>query len=176
MRWLGLLPAAFLAVAAVVYVRAGTPGTLLWVCNVSNGLLAISMLAAWPRGIWIASLWLLAGVPLWLMDGFLGEGFQTHSFLTHFAAAAVGLVALRRLPRQRGVWWQAVAYAVSLQLPARLLTPPEENVNVAFTAYHSLSHVVPFAASFVLNILVFLVAMRGLEAILVRVYRSPRHT
>lgn len=168
-RLLGLLPLAILGLAVAVNLHDGTPSTILWICNVCNGLLGVSLLLAWPRGIWIATLWLLAGLPLWLLDGFLTSRFEVHSFFTHFVTPALGLYALRRVPRPRHLWWQAVLFGIGLQLVSRALTPPSENVNLAFTSYHSLQGALPgFATSWIIHLLGFTALMLGLQLLLTR--------
>jgi hypothetical protein len=176
-RALALFPASFFLLALVVNLRAGTLHNLVWVCNVMNVALAASLALAWPRGIWLATLWLVVGSPLWLWDAFETGVFEAHSFLTHVAATGVGLVALRRIPRPRHLWWQAVLVGIALQLAARALTTPEHNVNVAFAAYAPLARALPaLAAWFPLaaaaNVAVFGATMLALEALLARVSRS----
>ena len=179
-RALALLPASFFALAAVVNALDGTLFSLVWVCNAMNLLLAASIATRWPRGIWLATLWLLPGVPLWLLDVVAGSSLRPHSFFTHVAAAAVGVTALRRTPHPTGgVWWQAVALAVALQLVARAITPPGENVNLAFAAHASVAAAFPrladptwFPVVWAVNVGVFLLLMLLLERALAA-FTSP---
>jgi hypothetical protein len=177
MRLLALLPLAFFAFTAAHNVRAGTPHMLFWVCNVSNILLAVALAARWPRGIWIATLWVLSGTPLWILDAWLTRSFTVHSFFTHIVAAVIGILVLRRLPppAPRGLWWQAVLFGLGCQLLARLFTPAEANVNIAFATYHSMSHVLPgFAAGWLFSLTSFIVAMIALEIALRRIASPSR--
>jgi hypothetical protein len=173
-RALGLLPAAFFAAAAAHNLAAGTPQMLLWVCNLANVLLAVGLAAAWPLAIWIATLWLLLGVPLWGMDAIVSGELLAHSFFTHVAAAVVGVLALRRTPRpQRALWWRAVLFGIGGQLAARLLSAPADNINVAFAPYHALAGVFPpFPAGWALNIAAFALLMAALEFAAKSTYRN----
>ena len=173
-RVLALLPFSFFLLAAFVNARAGTLHNLFWVCNVMNLVLAASLAARWPRGIWIATLWLLTGTPLWLWDAILTNVFDVHSFLTHVAAAGLGVWALFRTPRPRHLWWQAVLAAIALQLVTRALTPPETNVNVAFAAYGPVARALPglaawYPLAWAVNIATFCVTMLVLDTALARI-------
>lgn len=176
-RVLALLPASFVTLAAIMNARMGTLHDLVWVCNAMNVALAISLAAGSARGIWISTMWLCVGTPLWIVDAWTNHDFMFHSFLTHFAATGVGLYALRFTPRPRHIWWQAALAGIGLQLLSRALTAPEHNINVAWGLYTPLREVLPaLAANFplaeALNIAAFCVTMIALTIVLGRVPRS----
>ena len=174
MRALGLLPAVFFAITAVHNVRAGTPHMLFWICNVSNVLMAVSLAARWPRGVWISTLWVITGTPLWILDASLTHAFSVHSFFTHVVAGVIGVLVLRKMPAPRGVWWQAVLFAIGCQVLARAFTPAEYNVNVAFGSYHSMARILPgFALGWLFNLAIFIVVMFALELVLRRIVSMP---
>lgn len=174
-RWIGLLPLGFLSLAVAVNARSGTPETLLWICNVSNALLAIAIFAAWPRGLWAATLWLIVGMPLWFIDSWANHTLAPHSFLTHIVSAALGVWAVRRVPAPEGIWWQSLIYGVSLCGLARLLTAPEANVNLAYRVPGPTTELMPsFAVSWVVHTAALGAALWGVQKVLGKLWLVVR--
>ena len=176
-RLLALFPASFFLLAALVNLRDGTLYNLVWVCNVMNVALAASLALAWARGIWIATLWILIGSPLWFLDASLTGVFDAHSFLTHVVAAGLGVWALFRTPHPRHLWWQALLVGFALQVITRQITPPEINVTIAFAAYAPIGRALPFltgsfAVAWAANIGAFAVMLFCLDTALARITKS----
>ena len=130
-RLLGLLPIAFFAVQAIHYWRYGGMGHLLWMCNVGNVLLGIGLLLSHRELIRAAAIWTIPGLVVWIVYVLLPSGFYFSTTLAHVGGFAVGLIALRRVGMDRFAWVYAFAWALFMQLAARVLTAPELNVNVA---------------------------------------------
>lgn len=130
-RLLGLLPIAFFAVQAIHYWRYGGMGHLLWMCNVGNVLLGIGLLLNHRELIRAAAIWTLPGFVVWIIYVLLPSGFYFSTTLAHVGGFAVGLIALRRVGMDRLAWIYAFAWYLLMQLAARVLAPPELNVNVA---------------------------------------------
>jgi len=109
-----------------------TPYDLFWVCNVAPVLLAIGCFTKNARLCAIATAWLSYGMPIWLLDLATGANMIGTSVFTHFGCLATVFLAIRRLGWPRRTWiLAALASFVPLAL-ARLLTPPEPNVMLAF--------------------------------------------
>lgn len=136
MKVLGVLAVVFWAIHAGNHVFfRHTAYDLFWVCNVAPVLLAIGCFTKNARLCAIATAWLSYGMPIWLLDLATGANMIGTSVFTHFGCLAVGLVAIRRLGWPRRTWiFAAAASMVPLAL-ARLFTPPEPNVMLAFRVH-----------------------------------------
>lgn len=135
-RTLGLLPIAFVCWA---YTNYDHPAHLLWMCNLCNLLVAVGLLTNNLRVIWLGTLWLILGFPLWIVDIFVKDQFYSHSFFTHAVTTFIGLWAIRGRPARPRTWMLAWVFGVSVQAICRLWTPPSENINVAHSTYAAFS-------------------------------------
>ena len=162
-RLLGFLPLAFFIAQVIHYWRFGGLGNLLWMCNVGNLLLAIGLFLDHRELIRAAAIWTIPGLVVWVRYVLLDYGFLFSSTLAHVGGIIVGLIALRRVGMDRTAWLYAFAWALFMQMTARLLTPPELNVNIShniqpgweryFTSYWKFWIVLTPAAALVLWIL-----------------------
>lgn len=130
-RLLGVLPLIFFMFQAIHYWRFGGLGHLLWMCNLGNVLLGIGLLLGHREMIRAAALWTIPGLGVWIYYVLLASGFYFSTTLAHVGGITVGLIALRRVRMDRHAWIYAFAWYLFTQLAARLLAPPELNVNVA---------------------------------------------
>jgi hypothetical protein len=128
---MGLLPLAFFAVQAIHYWRFGGMGHLLWMCNAGNVLLGIGLLLSHRELIRAAAIWTIPGLVVWILYVLLPSGFYFSTTLAHVGGFIVGLIVLRRVGMDRTAWIYAFAWFLFAQLAARLLAPPELNVNMA---------------------------------------------
>lgn len=128
---MGLLPLAFFAAQAIHYWRSGGMGHLLWMCNAGNILLGVGLLLSHRELIRAAAIWTIPGLVVWVIYVLLPSGFYFSTTLAHVGGFIVGLVALRRVGMDRTAWIYAFAWYLFAQLAARLIGPPELNVNVA---------------------------------------------
>jgi len=130
-RVLGLLPLVFFAVQTIHYWRFGGMGHLLWMCNLGNVLLGIGLLVGHRELIRAAAIWTIPGLVVWIIYVLLPSGFYFSTTLAHVGGFTVGVIALRRVGMDGRAWIYAFAWYLFTQLAARLLAPPELNVNVA---------------------------------------------
>jgi len=107
----------------------------LWACHVASLLAGIGILLRSATPVGIGVLWLLAGIPLWAVYLAIGGPFNPTSLLTHFGGLAVGCHGLKTMGVPRGLWWKAIAGLWVLLAIARLTSPPELNVNLAWHVY-----------------------------------------
>jgi len=132
---IGILPILFVAAATYHYIQSSTLFSLLWMCNICNITLALGILLQKPTLIWVSTLWLVWGIPLWILDVVAYKHFNPHALLTHIVAAVIGLYAIKRIPKPSTMWWKAVIFGASIQLLTRLVTPNNYNINVSNRPY-----------------------------------------
>jgi len=130
-RLMGLLPLAFFAVQTIHYWRFGGMGHLLWMCNLGNVLLGVGLLLGHRELIRAAAIWTIPGLVVWVIYVLLPSGLYFSTTLAHVGGFVVGLIALRRVGMDGRAWVYAFAWYLFAQLAARLIGPPELNVNVA---------------------------------------------
>lgn len=135
-RVLAVLPVAFIGWASTNHVHVTE---LLWLCNMSNLVLALGLVTDRPRLIWLATAWLVLGMPFWLLDVFVSHEFFWHAPFTHVVAPALGILVMRGRPPQPRTWMLAVAFGVALQAGCRWWTPQALNINISHTQYRGLS-------------------------------------
>lgn len=172
-RLFGALPIAFFAVTLASHARDDSAWTLLWMCNLCNLVLAAGLLLRRQRLIWLATIWLILGFPLWIWNTFLNNDFHLHSLFTHAVAPVMGLWAMRGQPALRGTWALAVLFGVAVQTLCRLVTPAELNINVSHATYKGLPGIfASYPVYAVFNIAVLAVALLAIEAALARVWAA----
>ncbi|MDV6028938.1 MAG: hypothetical protein F9B45_02275 [Phycisphaera sp. RhM] len=137
---LGLLAIAFFLSHWVWHLFAGDPWNALWACHVASLVIGIGALTRRSKLVLVGLLWLSVGIPLWGIFLCGGGALVPTSLLTHFGAATVGLLLLRKSPfcpaRQRRlvemVWWQACVALAALVMLSRWMTSRADNINLAF--------------------------------------------
>lgn len=145
-RWSGLLPLLLFAWISVDYTWRGYPWELLWACNYCQVVLGAGILAEMPLLVWIPTLWLIAGSPLWIMDVALFGDFRITAVLTHIGGSALGLwliVGYLRCFKLRRYWLYAALFMALTQLVSRWISPPAMNINMSFKVYPPLRTIFP---------------------------------
>jgi hypothetical protein len=168
-KHLGWIPLAFLAWALYDFVQTDTLPDFLWMCNVANAILGVGLLLESPRLIWVATLALILGSPLWFWDAILGAHVHPHSFFTHVVSAVMGVWLLRREPKVPRAWLATLAVGVGLQVISHFATPREMNVNVSHAPFHAVAGIFPsFAVYSLLNTIFMGVCLYAIERVLCR--------
>jgi hypothetical protein len=139
----GAAALAFYAVHAGTWLQRGVPGALLWACHLGCLLVGIAVLARRPALNGVGVLWLVLGNLLWAVDLAAGGEFIATSPLTHLGGLAAGIWYARQAGFPKGAWRAALAGIAGLHLLSGLVTPPAENINVAFRVHPSLQGIVP---------------------------------
>lgn len=134
-RLLGFIPLAFFAARLIYFSSHGGTSQILWMCHISNLVLAIGLLLNWPVLVGVSAYWLILAIPFWIVDviGFGLEGLT--SLATHAGGTIIALLALARIDPPRRIWGYALAWYLILQAVSRFLTPPEFNINAAHAVY-----------------------------------------
>jgi hypothetical protein len=135
LRALGLLALMAFVVHALNHVRRGEAHDVLWVCNLSPLLLALGCFLKKPMLVAVPLLWLCFGTPMWILDMATGGELIWTSFLPHLGGIPIGILAIRRLGFPKRAWLYATLALVGVMLLSRLVTPPEANVNLAFSVW-----------------------------------------
>lgn len=135
MKILGLLPLLFFVGIALRHYRAGRWGDTLWMCHLSNLLLAAGLFFESSFLVFMALPWLLFGIPLWLAEVIRTKKVVPFSVLTHFGGAGIALYAAHRWGACPGTWKASWLFALTAQGVSRLITRPEWNVNVTHRIY-----------------------------------------
>ena len=134
-RLAGILPLAlFIARFAELYGKGETPH-ILWVCHISNLLIAIGLFLGNMELIRVSVLWLIIGAPLWPIDVIRTGVLDITSVGTHYVGLVIGLLAMRGRGMGKYSWLYALIWFLLLQQLARMFTPPELNVNIAHSIY-----------------------------------------
>ncbi len=147
-RLLGLLPLAFFIAhfwfyaTAEFYADNRGVENMLWMCNVSNLLLAVGLLIGSRRLIRLSVIWLIPGLPLWLFEVVRNGGWLITSFFTHIGGLLVGLIAMRWVRTDKWSWAYALGWYVLMQQLSRWFTTPYWNVNVAHKIYSGYEQIV----------------------------------
>jgi len=135
-RLLGLIPLLLFVARLNNLYNINEIGHILWMCHISNLMLAIALFSAWPFLAQISVPWLLFGLPLWILDitqvGIVGG---LTSFGTHVGGLIIGLIALSKMTYNKKVWIYAFVWYLAVQQICRMITSPELNVNIAHNVY-----------------------------------------
>lgn len=132
---LGLLAIFSYGVHGWHYIARRQEANLLWFCHVAALAVGIALLVRSPTLNALGFLWLCIGTPCWLLDLAAGGELFLGSTMTHVVGLAAGLVGLRRLGLPPGAWWKALLALAAMYALTRAVTPPAENVNLAFAVW-----------------------------------------
>ena len=135
LRLLGFLPLMFFLTQAVHYWSLNESGHVLWMCNIGNLLLALGLFFNQALLIRVATIWMIPGFVVWLVYVVAAWGVFLSSTLAHLGGIIVGVIAIRQVRMERGVWPFALGWYLIVQLFCRFFTPAALNVNVSHSAY-----------------------------------------
>jgi len=127
------------AIHAGYHYAHGTPEHAVWVCHVAALLVGAALILHEPRMNAAGLLCLSIGLPMWLLSLASGEPFIWTSPLTHVLGLVLGIIGARAMGFPRFAWLEALAFVFALIVSARLFTPAESNVNLAFGPEEGLS-------------------------------------
>ncbi len=128
----GVVACAFSALAWEKAQR-GVAIELLWTCHVATCVLLLGLLLGRARWIACGCLFHLSiGFPAFILQVIYIEPATLQSWLVHICTPLAGLLALRGTRLPRWVPWLTLGLQLATLGAARLLTPPELNVNLAW--------------------------------------------
>jgi hypothetical protein len=135
-RLSGLLPLILFGGRLLELNSKGETAHILWVCHISNLLIALGLFLGHAELIRISILWLIIGAPLWPIDIVRTGVMELTSFGTHYVGLIIGLVVIiRQTGMGKHSWIYAMVWFLLLQQIARMFTPVELNINLAHSIY-----------------------------------------
>jgi hypothetical protein len=167
---IALLPFAF-CLGQVYRYLPDQLSNMLWMCNVNNLLLAISLFFHINWLTRITAIWTVPGLVIWILYDVIISHIVISSFFAHVGGLCVGMYALSKIGASRQMALHAIIWHFILQLICRLVTPPELNVNVTHSVYASLNDTFNAYWKFWLTAsVVVVVGMFGLQWILLKIF------
>jgi hypothetical protein len=130
-RLLGFLPLIFFLLQGLHYWRTNELGHMLWMCNIGNLLLAVSIFLNRQALMRVAVLWTIPGLIIWVIFVVLPWGVFFSSILAHVGGTLMAMFVLLRVGMDRQTWLYATGWYLIVQLLSRLFTPATLNVNLA---------------------------------------------
>lgn len=105
---------------------------MLWFCHLAALAIGLALLVRSPTLNAVGFLWLCMGTPCWFVYLATGGELLVGSILTHGVGLAAGAYGLRHMGLPAGAWWKALLALAAVHALTRVVTPPAENVNLAF--------------------------------------------
>jgi hypothetical protein len=128
---LGLTALLFYVVHAGHLAWLGEPASACWACSLGTVLIGTGLLFNWPTWNGMGLMWLILGVPLWIVELAIRGGLEFTSALIHLGSLLLGFVGTWVMGCPRGVWWKATLLLYLLHWISRWITPEKENINFA---------------------------------------------
>jgi hypothetical protein len=136
----GWVALSALAVHGVNRALAGDGWSLMWACHVAALLVGVGLVSGRRVVAQVGVLWLCLGNLMWWTDLLTGGELKLTSALTHLGGIACGLWGLKQMGGWQPVrllWLRALISGQALVLISRAVTPPAENVNLAFYVHEA---------------------------------------
>jgi hypothetical protein len=154
----------------------GVGWNILWLCHVGTLVMAVAAFTRQRILLGVATLWVIAGLPVWLADTILVRATTVASTLSHLGSVTIGLLLLRAVGLSSAAWIIATLGYVALQLVCRFVTPPELNVNLAHAPYTGWEQVFPgYAAYNVFTTASLALGFAVIQQVLRRLVLRPAH-
>jgi hypothetical protein len=134
-RLIGVLPIIIFIARLIQYIQVGAPDWIIASCHVSNLMLGIGMIVRAPLLIRVATIWLVIGVPMWIIDAVVSRELWWSSIYSHVGGFLISLYAIGKARATGKSWLPAAIWFACLQLITRFTTAPELNVNIAHFPY-----------------------------------------
>ena len=134
-KTIGWLEIVFYLVHAGYHLLHHEPYHLLWTCHLGCFLVGIGLVTGRAYPFAVGFLWLMLGIPLWVLNLLTGADLIATSTLTHVGGMIVAVVGFASLPMPRYAWAAATAGLIALVQLSRWATPAHANVNIAFKVW-----------------------------------------
>lgn len=161
---LAALAIVFYGIHAAYHVATRHPEDLLWFCNAAAFVVALGLLMRAPSVLGIGLLWLVVGLPVWIVDLARGGVFLPTSILTHVGVLVLGIVGAARIGLPDQAWSRALLAGLVLHVVCRYVTPRAANVNAAFAIWPGWEWIAATHDRYVVALfVVFALALAGAE-------------
>jgi hypothetical protein len=103
-RMIGVLPVIIFIARLIQYTQIGTPDWILASCHISNLMVGVGMIFGAPLLIRVATIWLIIGLPMWILDAVVTQELWWSSIYSHVGGFLIGLYAIGKA-RATGRSW-----------------------------------------------------------------------
>jgi hypothetical protein len=134
-RLIGVLPVIIFIARLIQYIQVGAPDWIAANCHNANLMLGLGMIFRAPLLIRMAAIWLVIGLPMWIIDAVVSRELWLSSIYSHLGGFLIALYAIRKTRSTGKSWMPALVWFAFLQLVTRYTTAPELNVNIAHSPY-----------------------------------------
>ena len=117
------------------YISAGKTSEILWLCHISNLLLALGIFLRLPQLVRPAALCIIPGLFLWFGDALATGDISRTSIVSHTAGLGAAILAMYLFGTEANAWIYAIIWVLLVQQVGRFITVPEVNVNLAHGIY-----------------------------------------
>ncbi len=131
----GLIPLGIFVYRLAQYISVGTPDWIMYNCHITTLMLFFGMTLGLPLLIRVAAIWLVIGLPMWLIDAWVIREIWIASVVSHLGGFLLAIYAIRRVRATGTSWAPALGWFLLWQLVTRYTTDPKLNINIAHTAY-----------------------------------------
>jgi hypothetical protein len=134
-RLLGFFPLMLFVARLIELNGRGEIANILWICHMSNLLIALGLFLGYIELVCVSTLWLLIGAPLWPIEIIRTGSMELTSIGTHYVGLIIGILLISQLGMGKRSWLYALVWFLLLQQFTRMFTPMELNINLAHSIY-----------------------------------------
>jgi len=134
-RLIGVLPIIIFVARLIQYVQLDKPGWILASCHISNLMLGVGMIFDAPLLIRVAAIWLVIGLPMWIIDAIVSHELWWSSVYSHAGGFIIAIYAISKARTTGNSWLPATVWFVFLQMVARYTTAEKLNINISQFPY-----------------------------------------
>jgi hypothetical protein len=175
-QWMGSIAVAIFAWRLVQYLSVNTWDWIMYSCHVSTLAFGLAMVFGWPLMVRVTVIWLVIGLPMWIIDAWVMQVIWIASVFSHVVGFLLAWYAIRKVRATGRAWPYALLWFVTLQLITRYTTRPDLNVNIAHFPYEAFKNTYSNYWSFWLVCTLVVALMVGLvEFGLVRMFPVAAH-
>ncbi len=96
------------------YISVNTPDWILYSCHVSTLALAVAMIFGWSLILRITAIWLVIGLPVWLLDAYVTQVIGVASVFSHVGGFLLAIYVIRKVRATGQSWFPALLWFVGL--------------------------------------------------------------